>query len=202
MRGTVTAVAGNTIRVAAAPSQVSREDYDRVSGALISVTTEFIPAQPPREFVAEGPLAHGKYLEGGNTWSQFRFADIKVGDKVWFDWREVNGVRYFASICIWRRPGGKVPLSATEKPGEERLWLERANAFYELKEFGTPLPEKFRPKPEKHLSDAEIEKLYGIKIQKGPTVAPPSLPATPVPKQQGSPPSIQNVPPPASPIMQ
>jgi hypothetical protein len=107
------------------------------------VRMDIIPAQPPRTFTAIGPLAEGGFLKAGHPPHQYRLSDVKVGDKVSFDWRRVGQVYEINALCIYRRPGGRVPASPGEKPGEKNPWHERANAYQDLEEKGIPLPAKY-----------------------------------------------------------
>jgi hypothetical protein len=148
--GTVTAVDQGTITVAAEAKKI--EQYD-AKGQFVK--TIIIPPQPPRKFTAVGPLAEGGYLKDGIPMAQYRLSDVKVGDKVSFDWRRVGNVYEVHYVSIYRRPGGRVPPSPGEKPGEPNPWHEKANALQDLEEKGTPLPEKYRPKlPPRLLSPA------------------------------------------------
>ena len=45
-----------------------------------------------------------------------------------FDWRRIDGVDRFDYVWIQIRPGGEVPLSPTEKPGEPRVWMKWVKA--------------------------------------------------------------------------
>ena len=145
--GTVTAVDGVSITVAADEQRITQYTHDLVRGHVIAEKLIIIPPQPPRQFVAVGSLAEGSYLKNGKAGRQYRLADVKVGDKVWFDWRLVGDVAEVHYVSIFRRPGGKVPPSPAEKLDEKNPWHERCNAFQNLEEKGIPLPEKFRPKP-------------------------------------------------------
>lgn len=141
--GTVTAVDKESITVADVGKIITR--YIPVPGQPDREEVTIIPPQPPRRFIAHGPLAKGGYLEHGSPASQYRLSDVKVGDKVFFDWWRFEGTDYVHYVRIDRRPGGRVPPSPAEKPGEENPWHEKANAYQDLEEKGIPLPEKFRP---------------------------------------------------------
>lgn len=104
-----------------------------------------IPAQPSRKFTAVGPLAEGGYLKAGIPRAQYRLSDVKVGDKVFFDWRRVGNVYEVHYVGISRRPGSRVPPSPGEKPGEKNAWHERCNAFQDWEERGIPIPDKYHP---------------------------------------------------------
>lgn len=139
--GTVTAVDKGSISVAAEAKKI--EQYN-AKGEFVKAI--IIPAQPPRKFTAVGPLAEGRFLKDGSPWAQYRLSDVKVGDKVFFDWLRFGNVYQVHYVSIRRRPGGRVPPSPGEKPGEKNPWHEKANAFQDLEEKGIPLPEKYQPK--------------------------------------------------------
>jgi hypothetical protein len=142
--GIVTAVDAKSITVADGGKIITR--YIPVPGQPDREEVTVIPPKPSRLFIAFGPLANGGHLEHGTPSAQYRLSDVKVGDKVFFDWWRFEGVDYVHYVKIDRRPGGKVPPSPAEKPDEKNPWHEKANAYQELEEKGTPLPEKFRPK--------------------------------------------------------
>lgn len=139
--GTVTAVDKGSITVTAEPKKI--EQYS-AKGKLEKII--IVPAQPPRKFTAVGPLAEGGYLKDGVPKAQYRLSDVKVGDKVFFDWVRFGQVYQVHYVGIYRRPGGRVPPSPGEKPGEEKPWHEYAQALQDLEEKGIPLPEKYQPK--------------------------------------------------------
>ena len=142
LSGTVFAVDKTSITVDAEPKRIEQWN---AKGEF--VRTIIIPPQPPRTFQAVGSLAQGGYPRDGLPRYQYRLSDVKVGDKVSFDWRRINGVYQTHYICIFRRPGGRVPPSPAEKQDEKDPWHDRCNAFQDLEEKGIPLPEKYRPKP-------------------------------------------------------
>jgi len=48
-------------------------------------------------------------------------------------------------VCIYRRPGGRVPPAPDESPDQAYRWHERMNADQDLEEKGIPLPSKYAP---------------------------------------------------------
>lgn len=135
--GTVTAVDEGSITVASGAQKLTA--YTATGEFMKTIA---IPAGPPRKFTAVGPLAEGGYLKDGFPNAQYRLSDVRVGDKVFFDWRRVGKVYEVHYVSIYRRPGGRVPRSPGEPPGEEHPWHERANAYQDLEEKGIPLPAK------------------------------------------------------------
>ena len=76
----------------------------------------------------------------------YRLSDVAVGDKVEIWCLELNGVLRCETICIDRRPGGRVPPNPGEDANHPRPWHERMNAKQDFEEKGIPLPAKFDPK--------------------------------------------------------
>jgi len=73
----------------------------------------------------------------------YTIADLKNGDSVVIGYITLNRVDYAETLCIRRRPGGRVPIAPGEVPTSQNQWHERCNAEQELEEKGIPLPEKF-----------------------------------------------------------
>jgi hypothetical protein len=141
--GVVVEVDGSSITVAAFEKKIER--YIPVRGGKDRVEVQVIPAQPARRFIATGPLAKGSFLKDGTPGAQYRLSDVKVGDHVQFDWRRINGVDETHYIRIQRRPGGKIPASPGEKPGEVKPYHEVANAIHAFEEHGTAIPYTYHP---------------------------------------------------------
>jgi len=76
----------------------------------------------------------------------YRLSDVAVGDTIHICCPELNGELRCETICIHRRPGGRVPPCPGEKPDTYLKWHERANAYQDFEEKGIPLPARFDPK--------------------------------------------------------
>ena len=98
-----------------------------------------------RSFPVGMVLRSGRYYEGEDP-AAYRLADVKVGDLVRISCPELNGELRCETICIHRRPGGRVPPCPGEKPDTYLKWHERANAYQDFEEKGIPLPAKFDPR--------------------------------------------------------
>jgi hypothetical protein len=98
-----------------------------------------------RKFPIGSILRSGKYWEGEQP-ATYRFADVKVGDQVLMYCLELNRELRCETICIRRRPGGRVPPCPGERPGCTRPWHEYANAMQDFEEKGIPLPPKYDPR--------------------------------------------------------
>ena len=115
-----------------------------VTTALGQVTTIRRADRPPRRFPASAALAAGGYGGLGEAYA-YRLSDVRVGDEVDLELRQVDGVWECTGICIRRRPGGRVPPSRVVTQFPALAWHERMNAEQDWEEKGIPLPAKFDP---------------------------------------------------------
>ena len=75
----------------------------------------------------------------------YRLTDVRVGDLVMIKCRLDGGVNICDTICILRRPGGRIPPAPGERAGSQIKHHERAQAFQDLEEKGIPIPDRILP---------------------------------------------------------
>jgi hypothetical protein len=122
-----------------------------------------IPKEPRPQ-----PGSNGKYLVLPSD--MYRLEDVKVGDLVSILYARVDGVDICDHICIYKRPGGRVPPLPEEAEAIRKAeWVadrltrkgdakqikeleakyiphhEWRNAYWDLVDKGIPYPEKFGP---------------------------------------------------------
>ncbi len=140
----------------AAPLEVAPEPGLRIpingtffKGTVTELTRDRIAIQLKTGKIQQFPvgmvLRSGRYYEDEHP-STYRLADVKIGDRVDIACLELNGELQCETICIHRRPGGRVPPCPGERPDTNLKWHERANAYQEFEEKGIPLPARFDPK--------------------------------------------------------
>jgi hypothetical protein len=109
-----------------------------------SITLKLQKGQTQR-FPVGSCLASGGFFPDQYPGS-YRLCDLAVGDKVDICCLKLNGVLRCETICIHRRPGGRVPPCPGEEANHPRPWHEGCNAEQDFEEKGIPLPKKFDPK--------------------------------------------------------
>lgn len=108
------------------------------------------PGEPPRVFkftsalaAGGGPVSPAPVLYPISSPRNYTRDHVQVGDIVQLACQVYKGEIECRSICIRRRPGGRVPCA----PGDERIrqfpYHERMNAFQDFEEKGIPLPKKW-----------------------------------------------------------
>jgi hypothetical protein len=134
-------------------------------GTVTAITAETITVRGPR--AASRRFAFSPHLAAGGVWpgwswdtnqhppvsiahppglpAQYRARDVQVGDVVAIEHSRVDGVDTCDDVCIYRRPGGRVPPAPDESPDQGYRWHERMNAYQDLEEKGIPLPAKYAP---------------------------------------------------------
>jgi len=137
------------LEVAPEPGLRSPSNGESFRGTVTELTRETITLHlvtgKLRLFPLGMVLKSGQYYEGEHP-DRYRLADVKVGDQVTISCLELNGELRCETICIRRRPGGRVPPCPDEKPDTYLKWHERANAYQDFEEKGIPLPAKFDPR--------------------------------------------------------
>lgn len=112
-------------------------------GRVLKLVDRVIPATEPMRYVIARPLANGKPpLWFGDQYS-YRVSDVLVGDHVTIGWSEQNGAKYCEMICIYNRPGGKIPPAPGEPQDARWPWHEIQQARMDRLERGVPMPDKF-----------------------------------------------------------
>lgn len=115
-------------------------------GTVTELTRDTITLRLSTEKLRSFPL--GMLLRSGRFWEgehpmTYRLVDVKVGDRVSIACLKLNEELRCETICIQRRPGGRVPPCPDEKPDSNRKWHEYVNAKQDFEEKGIPLPAKF-----------------------------------------------------------
>ena len=118
-------------------------------GTVTELTRDTITLRLNTEELRSFPV--GMILRSGGFWEgehprTYRLVDVKVGDRVSITCLKLNEELRCETICIQRRPGGRVPPCPDEKPDSLLKWHERANAYQDFEEQGIPLPARFDPK--------------------------------------------------------
>ncbi len=104
-----------------------------------------LPKGQTQRFPVGSCLASGGFFPDQYPGS-YRLCDVAVGDKVDMWCLELNGVLRCETICIHRRPGGRVPPCPGERANHPSSWHEDMNAQQDFEEKGIPIPKKFDPK--------------------------------------------------------
>ena len=143
------ATPATSLEVAPEPGLRSPIKGSFFKGTVTELTRDRIAIQLPNGKIQQFPvgmvLRSGRYYENESP-STYRLADVKIGDRVDIACLELNGELQCETICIHRRPGGRVPPCPDEKPDTYLKWHERANAYQDFEEKGIPLPAKFDPR--------------------------------------------------------
>ena len=122
---------------------------DFFQGSVTEVARDSITLKLPKgqtqRFPVGSCLASGEFFPDQYPRS-YRLSDVAVGDKIHISCLKLNGVLRCETICIDRRPGGRVPPCPGEEANHPRPWHEGCNAEQDFEEKGIPLPKKFDPK--------------------------------------------------------
>ena len=118
---------------------------------MVTLTDKVIILQLPddtqRSFPLSPDLAAGKLPSGAGFGERYTIGDLQLGDIITVKYDTLPTADLCQKVRIERRPGGMIPPEHDEKDGLPLRWHELANALQQQEENGTPLPEKFRPKP-------------------------------------------------------
>jgi hypothetical protein len=101
--------------------------------------------QPDRRFPADEVLAAGGFDRREPPAATYRLGDVRVGDFVTVLLRPVGDEDVCRGVCIYRRPGGRVPPAPGEAPDARNPHHEWANAWQDFEEQEIPLPAKYDP---------------------------------------------------------
>lgn len=99
--------------------------------------------QPIRKFPVDSFLAAGKQHPENSGGSTYGLSDVRVGDEIYIRLGREKNDGLCWSISIRRRPGGRVPPVPGEGPAGLPFHV-LMNAYQDLEEKGTPLPERIR----------------------------------------------------------
>lgn len=150
--GTVTEVGKDFITIKF-HAHIETAVHQAPDGRVLKLVDRVIPATEPMRYVIAQPLANGKPpLWFGDMYS-YRVSDVLVGDHVTIGWSEQNGAKYCEMICIYNRPGGKIPPAPGEPQDARWPWHEIQQARMDRLERGVPMPDKF-------LSPEELAERY------------------------------------------
>jgi hypothetical protein len=84
-----------------------------------------------------GPWLGSKSTKIGG---RYRFGDVHIGDKVIVGYDTIEGVNFAQSLCIVRRPGGKIPVEPWTEPRDPWPWHVAMQSRQDFEEKGTPMP--------------------------------------------------------------
>jgi hypothetical protein len=101
--------------------------------------------QAPRAFLLSESLASAGVPKDATGGERYSLKDVLVGDLVVVTYATFPEGNVCQTVCIHRRPGGRVPPADDDRAHAEYRWHELANARQDLEEKGTPLPAKFLP---------------------------------------------------------
>jgi hypothetical protein len=137
-------------RIIKAVTAVSTRETFTVTAASGEVTTFRRIDQPLRRFEVCEELAAGGHLSvldrrDVDYSDSYRLADVRVGDIVVIQPRRENGTTICKTICIMRRPGGRIPPAPVESSDPRRKHHEMRQAEQDLEEKGIPIPDRFLP---------------------------------------------------------
>ena len=118
-------------------------------GTVTEVARDAITLKLPKGQTQRFPV--GSCLASGGFFPDqyprtYRLSDVAVGDTIHICCLELNGVLRCETICIHRRPGGRVPPNPDQPPDSPWKWHESCNAEQDFEEKGIPIPAKFDPK--------------------------------------------------------
>lgn len=144
--GTVVALSPDSIVISSPGWTLIKCVSDPNGGDDREVVTVVGP-QPPRQFIASPAYTAGKRTPFTMPGHSYRLEDVKVGDGVRVKCAFKGGCWTFDELCIYLRPGGKVPVAPEDRSFVQGPYPhhERAQAFQDWAEHGTPLPTKFHP---------------------------------------------------------
>jgi hypothetical protein len=101
------------------------------------------PGEAPVRFGLSRTLAAGKASDNREAHGVHRFADLQVGDLVAVEYRFARGgPKICVELKIRKRPGGLIP-PAQDDPRAKHRYHEYMNAYWDNKDRGIPMPEKF-----------------------------------------------------------
>jgi hypothetical protein len=150
--GTVTQIGPDSITISFHATVETEVNLDP-DGRAVSFTDRLIPAAPPETFKFAQSLIDGKPGKCFGESFSYRITDVQVGDHVMIGRSSLNGVDYCHMICIYRRPGGKIPPAPDDKKGKyvhrKYQWHEYYQARQDFEEKGIPIPDKFLPESER-----------------------------------------------------
>ncbi len=139
--GIVTSVRQDAITVSPGNSAETKIKFnDR--GQVIAQAVNLSPPRPPITLKLSKTLSSGEYSMQAGIAGSYRIKDVKVGDQVVLSISHVNKEVTCTTICIQRRPGGKVPPAPGDSSRNPHPWHERCNALQDLELKGSPFPEK------------------------------------------------------------
>lgn len=73
----------------------------------------------------------------------YRASDVRTGDHVEIQFSRVDGVDICDAICIFKRPGGRVPPAHGEESDASIKWHVLRNAIQDVEERGIPFPKEY-----------------------------------------------------------
>ena len=123
-----------------------RQYYD---GHVVSVSKDKLVLQPvgggmQRAFLLSRVFDNDGFPLNATADSQYRLSDLHNGDKVNIEYtRFSDGKEICDAICIRRRLGGRIPRSQQPLNAVDP-YHERANAYQDFEEKGTPLPKQYQ----------------------------------------------------------
>ena len=101
--------------------------------------------QAPRAFLLSEDLASASVPKDATGGERYSLKDVLIGDLVVVNYSTFPQGNVCETICIHRRPGGRVPPADDDGGYGAYRWHELANARQDLEDKGTPTPEKFLP---------------------------------------------------------
>jgi hypothetical protein len=103
-----------------------------------------INEQPLRTYEVCEALELGVFAENMIDMYTYRISDVKVGDIVQLRFLQSDYyINVIHGICIYRRPGGKIPPAPGEKDKQGIRYHERMQARQDWEEKSIPIPMKF-----------------------------------------------------------
>jgi hypothetical protein len=119
------------------------------SGMVVQMTGKEIVVQKrgqaARAFLLSEDLASAGVPKDATGGDRYSLQDVRVGDLVVVTYATLPQGGVCQTVCIHRRPGGRVPPADDGTARAAYRWHELANARQDLEEKGVPLPQKFLP---------------------------------------------------------
>jgi len=161
----------------AAVSAISTWETLTLTDASNAITTFRRVDQPLWRLEASGGLAareispciDGRMVPSSET---YRLSDVRVGDIVSLTVNRENRTNICDTVCIMRRPGGRVPPAPGEPADEPRKFHEGMQALQDQEEKGTVIPRK----PGEGLPEAKGATPPPPKKSNAPPMIPPARP--------------------------